>query len=120
MAKSVAKSASRALGSLICKDKALGGMPFECFTECYNSLVQPVFDYGSSIWGTHGYSCVETVQYRACSYFLGHGKYAPTLAVICNSLLRLKTKTDFLIKVLLITLILLQKKRANRLTHFDI
>ena len=48
MAKSVAKSASRALGFLICKDKALGGMPFECFTKCYNSLVQPVIDYGSS------------------------------------------------------------------------
>ena len=47
MAKSVAKSASRALGFLICKDKALGGMPFECFTKCYNSLVQPVIDYGS-------------------------------------------------------------------------
>ena len=26
------------------------------------------------------YSCVETVQYRACRYFLGHGKYAPTPA----------------------------------------
>ena len=49
MAKSVAKSASRALGFLICKDKALGGMPFECFTKCYNSLVQPVIDYGSSV-----------------------------------------------------------------------
>ena len=56
-------------------------MPFECFTKCYNSLVQPVIDYGSSVWGTNGYSCVETVQYRACRYFLGLGKYAPTLAV---------------------------------------
>ena len=53
MAKSVAKSASRALEFLICKDKALGGMPFECFTKCYNSLVQPVIDYGSSVWGTN-------------------------------------------------------------------
>ena len=81
MTKSVAKSASRGLGFLICKDKALGGMPFECFTKCYNSLVQPVIDYGSSVWGTNGYSCVETVQYRACRYFLGLGKYAPTPAV---------------------------------------
>ena len=81
MAKSVAKSASRALGFLICKDKALGGMPFECFTKCYNSLVQPVIDYGFSVWGTNGHSCVETVQYRACRYFLGLGKYAPTPAV---------------------------------------
>ena len=60
MAKSVAKSASRAQGFLIRKDTALGGMPFECFTKCYNSLVRPVIDYGSSVWGTNGYSCVET------------------------------------------------------------
>ena len=36
MTKFFAKSASRALGFLICKDKALGGMPFKCFTKCYN------------------------------------------------------------------------------------
>ena len=80
MTKFVAKSASRALGFLICKDKALGGIPFKCFTKCYNSLVQPVIDYCSSIWGTNGYSCVEVVQNRACRYFLGLGKYAPTPA----------------------------------------
>ena len=66
MAKSVAKSASRAQGFLIRKNTALGGMPFECFTKCYNFLVQPVIDYGSSVWGIHCYSCVETVQYCAC------------------------------------------------------
>ena len=71
MAKSVAKSANRALGFLICKDKAMGGMPFKCFTKCYNSLVQPIIDYGSPVWGTNGYSCVETVQDRACRYFFG-------------------------------------------------
>ena len=82
MTKCVAKSASRALGFLICKDKALGGMPFKCFTKCYNSLVQPVIDYGSTVWGTKGYSCViHAVQNRACRCFLGLGKYAPTPAV---------------------------------------
>ena len=81
MTKCVVKSDSRALGFLICEDKVLGGMPFKCFTKCYNSLVQPVIDYGSSVWGTKGYSCVDAVQKRACRYFLGHGKYAPTPAV---------------------------------------
>ena len=33
MAKTVAKSASRALGLLISKDKAFGGMPFKCYTR---------------------------------------------------------------------------------------
>ena len=50
MTKFVAKSASRALGFLIYKDKALRGMPFKCFTKCYYSLVQPLIDYGSSIY----------------------------------------------------------------------
>ena len=81
MAKSVAKSASRALGILICKDKALGGMPFKCFTKCYNSLVQPIIDYCSPVLGTNSYSCVETVQYRACCYFFGLENYALTPAV---------------------------------------
>lgn len=81
MAKLVAQSASRALGFLICKDKTLGGMPFNCYTKCYSSLVQSVFDYGSSIWGTNSYSCVEAVQNRACRYFLGLGKYAPNPAI---------------------------------------
>ena len=35
MSKIVAQSASRALGLLISKDKAFGGMPFECFAKCY-------------------------------------------------------------------------------------
>ena len=43
--------------------------------------MQPVIDYGSSEWGINGYSCVKTVQYRACRYFLGLEKYAPTPAV---------------------------------------
>ena len=66
MTKFIAKSASRALGFLICKDKALGGIPFKCFTKYYNSLVQPVIDYGSSIWGTNGYSCVEGGYVKPC------------------------------------------------------
>ena len=35
MSKIAAQSASRALGLLISKDKAFGGMPFQCFTKCY-------------------------------------------------------------------------------------
>ena len=39
MSKIVAQSASRALGLLISKSKALGGMPYECFTKCYDTTV---------------------------------------------------------------------------------
>ncbi len=48
----VAKSAGRrALGLLIAKYKAFGGLPYNCYTKLYNSLVQPIIDYGSSVWG---------------------------------------------------------------------
>ena len=80
--KTVAQSASRALGLLIAKDKIFGGMPFQCFHKCYESLVQSVIDYSSAVWGTRSYSWIDAVQNRACRYFLGLGKYAPNRAII--------------------------------------
>ena len=81
--KRVAKSASRALGFLICNDKALGGMPFECFTKCYNSLVQPVIDYFFCM-GNKGIFMSRCCA-KSClghgAWGLGLGKYAQTLAV---------------------------------------
>ena len=81
MVKAVAKSASRALGLLIAKDKAFGGMPYSCFQKCYDSLVQSIIDYSSSVWGTKPYTCIRAVQNRACRYYLGLGRYAPNTAV---------------------------------------
>ena len=81
MAKMVAQSATRALGLLIAKSKVTGGMPYDVFTQLYNSLVQPVIDYGAAVWGTREYTCVKSVQYKACRYFLGTGKYTPNTAV---------------------------------------
>ena len=81
MTKTVAQSASRALGLLIAKDKIFGGMPFQCFHKCYESLVQSVIDYSSAVWGTRSYSWIDAVQNRACRYFLGLGKYAPNQAI---------------------------------------
>ena len=80
-AKVVSQSASRALGLLISKDKAFGGMPYECFSKCYDALVQSIINYGAAVWGSTGYSCIAAVQNRACRYFMGLGKYAPNLAI---------------------------------------
>ena len=79
-AEMVAKSASRALGVLIAKSKAHGGMPYEVFTKLFNSVVQPVIDYGASIWGTRDFACINSVQHKACRFFLGVGKYTPNIA----------------------------------------
>ena len=80
-AKSVAASASRALGLIISKFYANGGMPYKVFTKVYESLVAPVIDYGAAIWGTREFSCINAVQNRACQVFLGLGRYAPNAGV---------------------------------------
>ena len=77
----VAKAASRALGVLIAKSKALGGMPFKCFKKLYETMVLPVIHYGSAIWGHSQFSCINGVHIKACQYFLGVGKYTPNAAV---------------------------------------
>ena len=53
MAKTVAQSASRALGLLITKCKQAGGFAYSTFTKLYDSLVWSVIDYGASIWGLY-------------------------------------------------------------------
>ena len=81
MAKAVAKSAGRALGLIIAKCKAYGGMPYEPFNQLFDSAVWPVIDYGAAIWGTADKSCIQAIQNRACRFFLGVGKYTPNVAV---------------------------------------
>ncbi len=49
-AKMVGRSAGHTLGLLISKTKEYGRMPYECFTKLYDSLVQPIQNYGASIW----------------------------------------------------------------------
>lgn len=81
MAKDVAGAAGRALGVLIAKSKANGGMPYECFSRLHDSLVYSIIDYGAAVWGDRDFSSVSSVQNRAGRYHLGLGKYAPNAAV---------------------------------------
>jgi len=80
-AKMVAQSASRALGLVIAKSKAYGGMPFDCYTKLYEAMVQSIINYGAAVWGTREFSCISAVYHRASRYFMGLGKYAPNAAV---------------------------------------
>ena len=50
-AREISKAASRALGAIIAKFKALGGISFECFKKLYESNVQPILLYGAGVWG---------------------------------------------------------------------
>ena len=80
-AKHVAQSATRALGLIIAKFKALGGMPNEVFSKLYEACVWPTISYGAAIWGTREFSCINAVQHRAARFFLGVGKYTPNASV---------------------------------------
>lgn len=77
----VATAAGRALGCLIAKSKTYGGLPFNCFTKLYDSLVLPIIMYGAAVWGTREYSCINAIHNRACRFFLGVPKHTPNLAV---------------------------------------
>ena len=79
--RSVAQSANRALGLLICKVKTNGGVPYECFVKLFDSLVWPILSYGASIWGTRRFPDIEAVFNGACRFYLGPGQQAPIVAV---------------------------------------
>ena len=80
-AKVVSQSANRALGLLIAKTKAFGGLQYDAFTKLYKSMVFPVISYGSAIWCTQSFKCINSVQNRAARYFLNVGRYTPNAAV---------------------------------------
>ena len=71
--------ASRAFGSLICKVKQCGGFPYVTYSKLYDTLVWPILDYSSAIWGT--FSAINKLQNQACRSFLGLGKFTTNVAV---------------------------------------
>ena len=70
----LSKSASRALSVLYTKFKNTGGMAYDVYCKLYSSLVEPILFYCSGIWGLTDYGTINTVQNKACRYFLGVGK----------------------------------------------
>ncbi len=62
----VAQAAPRALRVLVAKSKSQGGLLFRVFTQLYDSLVQPILDYGASIiWGHKSFFCTQTCINKA-------------------------------------------------------
>ena len=81
MANEVARCAHRALGLLLAKVKAAGGIPLDIFTKLYCGCVQPVIDYGAAVWGQRSFSSINAVQNRAMRFFLGVSKSTPNAAI---------------------------------------
>ena len=65
-----------AVGLLIAKFKGLGG-----YAKLYDSLVWPMITYGAAIWGDMSFSCNDAIRNNSMRFFLGVGKYTPTVAV---------------------------------------
>ena len=74
------QSATRALCSIIAKFKCLGGISYVTFQKLYDSSVQPILLYGAGIWGTREYKILNTVQNKACRFFLRVQKTASNIA----------------------------------------
>ena len=77
----ITKSASRALSAMYTKCLKAGGMTLEVHKKLYESMVEPVLYYGAEIWGITQHKQIQTVQNKACRYFLGGGTYAANVAL---------------------------------------
>jgi hypothetical protein len=80
--KTLAASAQRALGVVIAKHKRFGGMPYKAYKAAYESMVRPILEYASEIWGHKDYASINNVFLRAERAYLGVGKYTPNNAVV--------------------------------------
>jgi hypothetical protein len=78
----LASAATRALGSIIHKYKALNGLGFYTYKKLFTSGVEPIIDYCGGIWGFKDYYKLNTVQNRAMKIFLGVNNFTPTDAII--------------------------------------
>ena len=63
----LAKSGSKALGSLIAKYLNAKGLKFGTFTKLFNSTVVPVMHYGSEIWGVANHPKLKLINFTLIS-----------------------------------------------------
>ena len=70
-------AANRALGSMINKFKSMREMNYRTYTKLYESLVCPVMDYGSAVWGMKSYDKLDQVHNRAMRFFAGVHRLCP-------------------------------------------
>ncbi len=76
-AETLGKASGRALGGMINKYKFMKEMEYSTYTKLFESLVTPVMDYGSAIWGSKTFDELDQVQYRALRFFTGVHRLSP-------------------------------------------
>ena len=80
-ASEVAKSAHRALGVIISKARANGGIPYNVYMTLFYSLVLPIITYGAALWSQRDMPSINAVHNRAARFIIGVGKHTPVAAV---------------------------------------
>lgn len=80
MAKHVSWSDSRAIGLVISKFKAYGGLPYNTYTKFYDSNVYRTISYRVLLWGTGVFSFITAIQNRGARFFMVFGRCMPNAA----------------------------------------
>ncbi|KAK3092919.1 hypothetical protein FSP39_008861 [Pinctada imbricata] len=80
-AENLAKSAGRALGSVISKIHGIKSVGFRTFEKLFLCGVAPIIDYCSGVWGHKEFHNLHSVQLKAMRYFLGVHRFTPILAI---------------------------------------
>ena len=70
-------AANRALGGMINRFKNLKEKNYKTYTKLNESMVCPVMDYGSAIWGFKSYDKLEQIHNRAMRFFAGVHRLCP-------------------------------------------
>ena len=77
----LAESASRALGGVINKIKAIRDCGYTTFTKLFDTGVLSILNFGAEVWGFGKHQKCDVVINKAMRYFLGVHKYVPTAAL---------------------------------------
>ena len=64
----VATSARKAMSGIIARSRIIGGLMYKSYTQLFNSLVAPIIDYGSVIWGHTEHAQLSMIQKNAMRY----------------------------------------------------
>ena len=77
----VFNSGNQALGAVIAKAKAAGGLPFSVFTRLYDASVLSICNYSAHIWAHRKNLQLNKLQNNALKFFFGLGNAAPLAAL---------------------------------------
>ena len=79
--KAAAEGASRALGMLLGKYYANKGLGYQTYTKLFECCIAPIMDYAGGVWGYKPNECLDKIQIRVLSCYLGVNRYAPIAGV---------------------------------------